>query len=468
MIELAYLSALLERVHEGNLSKRFKVIQTFFESAVSVVPLESIFHAMANGKPEVVVQCCEIFSCNDTTLETLTHSSKSLLASMEHALPRIGHFQIKLTKSQYHHKRKILSTGLTPNTVTVVVRASSIDDDDFDKWVRDIKQKSKKNLNKYIELLNKTYSGIQRLMEKCKTGKRRRQQSPCKIDLEVIYPSADFKDTRKRKATCCKAPMTLLTEGKEKLNRLSKESIAEQFGLTEKKGSSNTNVKMLSVVTNLRKEFETCSTLLGAFMESQVQIPLEKAGGDKYVDKVAKHARSIGLSVWGLLILPFQYLNRTFINNFPEDFQQFVVEFSRRFHGIRNYMFSCSEHQFADYDERMEFLVASMKKSVTCNQSYISYSLERQVEDQCKKRNIYHNTPVEEILEQWNDNFEDETLTLVPNEYRRLVARWIKWSLMINNLRESLACQTAIGVIGLVNSGKSKFVRSLFGKEVRK
>jgi polynucleotide 5'-kinase involved in rRNA processing len=109
-----------------------------------------------------------------------------------------------------------------------------------------------------------------------------------------------------------------------------------------------------------------------------------------------------------------------------------------------------------------------MKKSVTCNQSYISYSLERQVEDQCKKRNIYHNTPVEEILDQWNDNFEDETLTLVPNEYRRLVARWIKWSLMINNLRESLARQTAIGVIGLVNSGKSKFVRSLFGKEVRK
>jgi hypothetical protein len=172
--------------------------------------------------------------------------------------------------------------------------------------------------------------------------------------------------------------------------------------------------------------------------------------------------------VWGLLILPFQYLNRTFINNFPEDFQQFVVEFSRRIHGIRNYIFSCSEHQFPDYDERMEFLVGSMKKSVTCNQSYISYSLERQVEDQCKKRNIYHNTPVEEILDQWNDNFEDETLTLVPNEYRRLVARWIKWSLMINNLRESLARQTAIGVIGLVNSGKSKFVRSLFGKEVRK
>ena len=261
--------------------------------------------------------------------------------------------------------------------------------------------------------------------------------------------------------------MTLLTQGKKELNRLSKELISEQSSSTEEKKSSNTNIKMLSVLTNLRKDFKTCSTLLGAFMESQVQIPLEKVGGDKYVDKLAKHARSIGLSVWELLILPFQYLNRGIIKTLSEEFQKFVVEFSlsKVPSHIREYL--SSDHQFPDYDERLEFLVGSMKKSVTCNQTYISYSLERQLEDQCKKRHIFHHTSVDQILDQWNANFEDETLTLVPNEYRRLVARWIKWSLMINNLRESLADQTAIGVIGLVNSGKSKFVRSLFGKKVR-
>ena len=210
---------------------------------------------------------------------------------------------------------------------------------------------------------------------------------------------------------------------------------------------------MLSVLTNLRKEFETCSTLLGAFMESQVQI---------------KHASSIGLSVWGLLIVPFQYLNRLIINNLSEDFRQFVVEFSRNIRSIRDHVFPPSEHQFPDYDERLEFLVGSMKQSWACNQQYVSYSVERQLEDQCTKRILYHNTPVDEILNQWNENFENETLTLVPDEYRPLVARWIRWSLMINNLRESLASQTAVGVIGLVNSGKSKFVRSMFGREVNK
>jgi hypothetical protein len=226
---------------------------------------------------------------------------------------------------------------------------------------------------------------------------------------------------------------------------------------------------MLKALNRLRTEFETCSTLLGAFMESQARIPLEKAGGDKYVTKFAKHASSFGLSVWGLLILPFKYLNQLISSNLSDDFRQFVIEFSRQIHGgIHDYMFGPSQRQFPDYVEKLEFLVGSMKQSWTCNRKYVSYSLERQLEDQCKRRNIYHDTPVDEILNQWNDTFENETLTLVPDKYRRLVARWIKWSLMINNLRESLASQTAIGVIGLVNSGKSKFVRSMFGKEVSK
>ena len=452
MIELAYLSALLERRHEHHQSNRFKAIKTFFESAVSVVPLESVFHAMANGTPEVVLQCCEIFSSSNT-LGTLTDSSESLLVPMLRALERISQFQMERTKTKLGQFKRSKRSKCGDNVV------------DDDVVVRQVYEQNRK-LDEHNQLLSNTCSSIRQLVMKGK-AKRCRHHSPCEIDLEVIYPSADVKDKRKPKVKCCKTPMALLTEGKEELNRLGKELIAEQSGPTEERKSSNANVKMLSALTRLRKEFKTCSTLLGAFMESQVQIPLEKAGGDKYVNKFAKHARSFGISVWALLILPFQYLNRGIIRNLSEDIQKFVVEFSCRIPGIRKYVFS-SEHQFPDYDERLEFLVGSMKKSVTCNQRYISYSLERQLQDQCKKRNILHNTPVNEILDQWNANFEDETLTLVPNEYRRLVARWIKWSLMINNLRESLASQTAVGVIGLVNSGKSKFVGSLFGKEVRK
>ena len=457
MIELAYLSAVLEHRHETHQSNRFKAIKAFFESAVSVVPLESIFHAMVNGDHEVLLQCCEIICSNDA-LETLpNHSLDSLSISMSHALKRIRN----ATNPHGYVQRK----RIRHSRPTSMPRGDVMDDDNYVLWEHHIPANQRTKLKEHSQLLQNTSHGIEELLKKCN---RHSHHSSCEIDLQVVYPSADDKDKGKRKVKCCKAPMALLTEGREKLNRLSKELIDEQSDATEQKMSSNANIKMLSVLTNLREEFKLCGTLLGAFMESQVQIPLENSRGDKYVNKLAKHVRSIGLSVWGLLILPFQYLNRGVIKTLSEEVRKFVVEFSlsKMPSGVRKYL--SSEHQFPDYDERLEFLVASMKKSVTCNEGYISYSLERQLEEQCKKRQIFHNTSVDEILKQWNGNFADETLSLIPNEHRRLVARWIKWSLMINHLRESLASQTAIGVIGLVNSGKSKFVRSLFGKKVRK
>ena len=440
-MELAYLSALLEHRQKGHQSNRFTAIKKFFESAVSVVPLDSLFYAIASAKLHVVYQCCELFSSSDT-LATLTLSSEFVLSSTAHALSRI----VKLWHEMVGEN--------DDSDVTVHCDDSK---GSSDLWT--IVSKLPAERRERYDLLGNAIIKIGQLRDKCRsvTG------SAYNTDLQVIYPSGDINDTRESK---CKAPISLLTSGRQELNHLSEKLMAEnshaQF--VKENTSSNTNIIMLQVLTKLRKEFETCSTLLGSFMESQVQIPLAKAGGDGYLNKVAEHAKSFGLSVWGLFILPFKVLNQLVSSDVSEDFRQFVIEFS---HGIYNYIFPGSANHFPDYEERLKFLVGSMNQGWTCNQNYVSYSLERQLEDHCKKRNIYHNTPVDEILNQWNANFENETLTLIPNDYRRLVARWIRWSLMINNLRESLANQTAVGVIGLINSGKSKFVRSLFGKEVR-
>lgn len=411
---------------------------------------------MANGTPEVVVQCCEIISSSDA-LANVTLSLERLVPSMKHALSRLGDHERQSLQAEHHYSLKYENY---PESATLTKEANKV-------ATRRYRRRPQKVITKRDEFnrLNTAYSRIYELIEKTNTT-RERQYSPCDIDLEVIYPSTDDKDTLTRNVNCCKAPMTLLIEGRKELNRISEDLIAEHSGSTKGCSVSNANTMMLEVINGLRKEFETCSTLLGAFMESQARIPLEKAGGDKYVNKLAKHASSFGLSVWAVLILPFKYLNQLIISNVSEDVRQIVIEFSRQIDGFRNYMFRSSESHFPDYEEKMEFLVGSMKQSWTCNQKYVSYSLERQLEDQCTKRNLFHNTPIDEILDQWNDNFENERLTFVPSEYRRLVARWIKWSLMINNLRENLASQTAIGVIGLVNSGKSKFVRTMFGKEV--
>ena len=418
-----------------------------------------------------MLQCCEIL-CSDA-IPTTSLPSEFFLSGMKDALGHIRRCQSVIKRMQGRSSEGIYRALLLDSFHSRHARHDAemeLLDDDYVQ-VRKFYSMAEQRLvpqlqwDEYNPLLNDAISRILAFLKKYKKrGKRRHRHSVCNVDLEVIYPSTEVDKTRERKITCCKAPMTLLTEGKIELARFSEELIAEHFGFAEESTTSKTNRMMLIVLTKLRNDFETCSTLLGAFMESQVHVPLEKAGGDNYVNKIAKHASSFGLSVWGLLVLPFEYLKQA-IGKLSEEFGQFFIDFSR--HDTDEFRLPSSEHQFP-HDEKLEFLVGSMKQSWTCNRNYVSYSLERQLEEQCKKRNIFHDTPVDEILAQWNSNFEDETLTLVPNEYRPLVARWIKWSLMINNLRESLASQTAVGVIGLVNSGKSKFVRSMFGKEVSK
>ena len=107
-----------------------------------------------------------------------------------------------------------------------------------------------------------------------------------------------------------------------------------------------------------------------------------------------------------------------------------------------------------------------MTKTVTCNTQRVSYSLERQLVELCRERNINAETSLSTITGKWSVLFKGYTLSLVHHRCRLLIARWLKWALMIHNLREELAKYTAVGVVGLVNSGKSKLVNTLFGIEV--
>ena len=71
-------------------------------------------------------------------------------------------------------------------------------------------------------------------------------------------------------------------------------------------------------------------------------------------------------------------------------------------------------------------------------------------------------TPTETIVSNWDKLFKQTAIFSVTKSFRPLIARWIRWSLMIHNLRHELAKLTAVGVVGLVNSGKSQLVNKLF------
>ena len=58
VIELAYLSALLEQRHGSSLlSHKLDIVRRFLEDVVQVVPFESIVYALTNGNSHTAMQC---------------------------------------------------------------------------------------------------------------------------------------------------------------------------------------------------------------------------------------------------------------------------------------------------------------------------------------------------------------------------------------------------------------------------
>ena len=80
-----------------------------------------------------------------------------------------------------------------------------------------------------------------------------------------------------------------------------------------------------------------------------------------------------------------------------------------------------------------------------------------------KHLRIDESTPLEIIEENWDTLFKDVGLSTIVPSHRRLIARWLKFSLMIYKLRSELSCHATLGIVGLVNSGKSTLVKELLG-----
>ena len=482
VIKLAYLSALLERRDNENHSKRYNAIKTFFTDAVSVVPIESLFHAMATARWYTVRQCCELFLSGRNILPSPGESSMMLLDEMKRAVNHIcttmyGEMyddddlpsflvkeDVRMSRTMFRvsQSREARRSQLQHSLTLSESGSTDCSRREFGSGERHYSREANTSQNE--DLCRKAIQEMKKFVSEANRKlKVLRAKSLCDLNLGAIYPSSDADDEMKVTPGCCKTPMALLIDGRKELNRFSKEMSAKLEANGEEGAAANT--EMLKVLNRVRTNFETCSTLLGAFMEAQVQIPLEKQ--DKtYANTIAKHAKSFGLDLWGLLILPFNCIE-DMLSRFSLHgrCQRLVVDIASSVYALHD-RFNADSRHVTNYDGKLEFLLASTKKSFTSNKEFVSYSLERQLVEECENRNIFAQTSLEDILQQWQANFKDETLTLVPDHYRPLVARWIKWSLMINRLRESIAEQTAVGVIGLVNSGKSKFVRSIFGIEV--
>ena len=230
---------------------------------------------------------------------------------------------------------------------------------------------------------------------------------------------------------------------------------------------STHNSQMLRCVNSMiENNLDPCVTMLGGFMEQQIRVPLVDNPFDTALALTASHGTE-AVGVWALFALKNEDILKILSTSKN---QSLVVQIAKYIQGIFNQKKDQPQDLMQDmnYAGKLQFLIQGMEETVTCSSHYISYSLERELVGLCKKLKINTSSKVESVIRHWDDKFKDTALSLVPETHRPLLARWLIWALNIHRLREGLASYTTIGIIGLVNSGKSTLVQKLFKKRVHK
>ena len=229
-----------------------------------------------------------------------------------------------------------------------------------------------------------------------------------------------------------------------------------------KLGSPEThNCMMLKKVTHIIKnDLGPCVAMLGGFMEQRIRIPLVNNPLD--IAKAIESSSAVG--VWALFAL-----DNKEIANIVKSRQnrRLIIQVAEFIIGVLRHTRHRKQLETSNsYNAKLQFLLQGMSRTVTCSNQYISYSLERELVAICAKQNITTSTKVDHIVSDWDNLFHGTGLVLVPVSHRPLLARWLVWALNIYQLREGLASYTTVGVIGLVNSGKSTLVNKIFGRKV--
>ena len=406
LTQIAILSAALEKRNtliEGSTpsvySKRFIAIKGFLEIALDVVPIESLSYAI-NSLSESGLPGPEYSYC----LQLLGSCGSKIHDIHSHSTP------VRVYVPAFHSK--------DPNFES---------DDEF--RVHRIAYHNQVSLPPYA------WRRERQSVHRVRFTDHPRIRVP-KLSGEVIKSlfASHFKLN----------PLTCLEEARKKLNRI--ESSSEN--------NKGANIAVLECAESVRQDASNFATLVDGFMGTHMQVPLVQSEED-----TAKALESgVSAGVWYLVGLNFGDLQEIVKD------RQIVIdvtEYLGRF--LQSYHDQKMEGWMSTYVGKVHFMANAMSNTVSCNTSYVSYSLERQLKEHCT---IQSHTPVKDIVNEWSRFFKEKILSFVGEDHREIIARWIKWMLAIHDLREALASQTTLGVVGLMNSGKSSLMNKLFGRKV--
>ena len=495
LLELAYLCALLEQHPHGQpvpSSHKYEAIRKFIEDAVHVVPFESILYAIASSSDDVASLCFE-------ALKALLHSgsgfnlppSRLMVAGLRYASDRFESGLplpiLQKMKAKADEQLPYLATGtafssLTINTdeVTFTMQPRYLNTflpSSTQKGIATMKLEELKSANIVIAPVH-TEKNIFLGRLNHQLGKQVEEMAikgiqidtVCGKDINLLYSISQT--SCQQDIPFLKSPIETLLAGRKELiglatavkNEMAKSSEGAPMlpVKTEQPiARSQYNQMMLETVNCIRKkELATCTSLLGGFMEQQeIDIPLVKSQRDP--SEVLQLSAAATVGVWALFSLNYPDV-QPMLAKCQGD--QLLVKIEDYIRGI--YTGDHLAPEDSQYAAKLQFIVQGITKTVTCNSQYISYSLERQLTEVCKERKIDASISLSTLLSKWGKLFKQNILSLIVQSYRPLIARWLKWALMIHDLREELAKYTAVGVAGLVNSGKSVLVSSLFGIKV--
>ena len=455
LIELAYLSALLEQYpfHKSQpISTKVDTIKTFLDKVVQVVPLESIAYAMAYSRYEVAKFCTKSLVESKINLPVsilmelgLRDAHLHLSAGTVSAINTAYRVAEEISDKYPHLKNEFSYVNVIQGPTGKILKVISPMGTVISEAIKSVEVPDD-------ELIQSKYLDEIFSMDRLQMQNLRNYPNIiiCETSIEHLYHISSHSESQQQ--SLFKSPLDILREGKSTLTQLARELINAK----EKKTSKTCNVMMLKEVNQIREfDLAICTALLGGFMEQQkVQIPLVKSRLDQSWAFSVKGPASVG--VWALSSLKYEDIHPILSRYRGE---QLLVSIERYIKSISTQEVESKDEQYA---AKLQFIVQGLTKTVTYNSQYVSYSLERQLVEICKERSIDSETSLDELNKKWSGFFKENILSLVARTHRSLVARWLKWALMVHSLREKLAEYTAVGVVGLVNSGKSRLVSSLF------
>ncbi len=455
------------------------------EKIVSVVPIESVFHTIVvSNDLEIMTRCCSLLESSQldfppslllsTGIESAVHAAGTLTTGQPKKFnssedqylywkQSVSGKTVTRETVRAHYQKYVEQTSRATGATTVnkIIDREAYYAKQYHQAFEDVTKITQSNAHEYLQTVVPNHpnpqllSRILTLSHNALMSLKHFEQVNAINDLKlsIIYPSQE------------KSPLEILVVSRKKLSKLSQQSISRSSDTSlkedqQQKLSQLYNSKMLELVNDIRsKDLKMCTYLLGAFMENQIKVPLVKSEFNT-AKAVGALVNAAAVGVWAMFSLSLGDMNAV-IQSIPSG--SLLVQVKEYIKGIFAEKTTTADHNYAG---KLQFLIQGMDKTVSCNTHYISYSLERQLIELCKKLNISESTPLEVLVQDWDKLFKEDVLSLVVPTHRSLIACWIKWALMIHNLREELAKYTTVGVVGLVNSGKSLLVSTLFNIEV--